>query len=412
MRRRVVTAWRSYRALDRRVWILAAIRAVNTMGLSLVMAFMAVYLVTDRGQPASLYGIVYLVANLCQSLSQGVAGELSDRIGRVRLMAGTLAVRALVIAALGLTVLTEAPILVIAAVIVLSSSLRGGFEPVAYAVVADVARPGERVAAYGLQRMGTNLGWAIGPATGGALAAVVPFGAVFFCAAPILLLASIAAARVREPARTSAAPPEDAFAAPHRRPPGLALFLGCALLFAVCHVQLFSTMALFATGPLVLDKAEVGLLFAVNGALVLLLQLPAVGLIDRLGAHRALPVGAALYLAAFAAFGAAGDLTGLALGVAVFTAGEVLLAPAQQALNADYGDPRRMGRAFGIFGTVQMLGVALAPVLGGAAFDAFAPSGPALWGTLAALPALMTAGYAALAWQRRRGHVDDTDRAH
>ena len=44
--------------------------------------------------------------------------------------------------------------------------------------------------AFGLQRMGTNLGWAMGPALGGLLSWVVPYGAVFFLAAAGMLIAA------------------------------------------------------------------------------------------------------------------------------------------------------------------------------------------------------------------------------
>lgn len=112
--------WRGYAQLDRRIWSIAGVRTINTMGLSLAMAFVAIYLVNERGTTAQLYGLMFLVANL----------------GRA-----------------------------IACTLVVSFTLRGCFEPVAYALVADVAKPQDRVLAFGLQRMGTNLGWAIGPAS-------------------------------------------------------------------------------------------------------------------------------------------------------------------------------------------------------------------------------------------------------
>ena len=43
--------------LDRRVWQMAFARAVNTMGLSLVMSFLGIYIVETRGYPAWVYGV-------------------------------------------------------------------------------------------------------------------------------------------------------------------------------------------------------------------------------------------------------------------------------------------------------------------------------------------------------------------
>src|SRR5690349_2826253 len=72
----------AYRGLDRRIWTLAAVRAVNTMGLSLVLSFMGIYLVTERGVSGFTVGAIYCVANVCQALANTYAGTLSDRIGR------------------------------------------------------------------------------------------------------------------------------------------------------------------------------------------------------------------------------------------------------------------------------------------------------------------------------------------
>src|SRR5262245_22703531 len=50
-------------SIDRRVWQMAFARAVNTMGLSLVMSFLGIYVVVVRGYPAWAYGLIALAAN-------------------------------------------------------------------------------------------------------------------------------------------------------------------------------------------------------------------------------------------------------------------------------------------------------------------------------------------------------------
>src|ERR1051325_5649413 len=87
--------------LDPRIWQMAFARAVNTMGLSLVMSFLGIYVVETRGYPAWIYGAICLVANLGQSWSNAWAGALSDRIGRRPLITNALFVRSVFIAILG-----------------------------------------------------------------------------------------------------------------------------------------------------------------------------------------------------------------------------------------------------------------------------------------------------------------------
>jgi MFS family permease len=406
-----------YQGLDRRIWMLALVRGINTMGLSLVMAFMAVYLVTERGISGSASGLLYFVANLGQALANGYTGPLSDRVGRRRMMVAALTSRAAIIALLGYLVLAHAPIWILAVVLIVSSSLRGGFEPVASAVVADVAPPDRRVAAFGLQRMGVNLGWVIGPSLGGLLAAHIDYGWVFFCAVPPILLSAVAIARLDEPrthsvasraASASLLPTSAALADSSRRPRGeLALLLGGALLFSVIHVQLFSTFPVYVASEVGLAPREIGLLYGVNGLAVLLFQVPAVALIAHLRNERALVIGPLLYVIAFVGVGAAGGAWTLGAAVLLLTIGEVVVTPAQQATVAELGDPSRLGRAFGVFGTMQMVGVAIAPLVGGLAYDHLRHRPLLMWACLAALPALLSLAYARFAWLRRRSTADN-----
>lgn len=398
--------WRAYAALDVRIWVMAGVRAISTMGLSLVMAFMAIYLVDGRGLSATLYGAIFLVANVVQSLTQGYAGEASDRIGRRRVITAALALRAVVVAGLGVAVLYDAHIVGIGAILVASSALRGCFEPVAYAFVADVAEPTQRVAAFGLQRMGTNLGWAIGPALGGFLALTVPYGEVFFCAAGALVVSALATTRIIDvpvaaAGETATVSLREAFAQALGRA-DVTVFLVGTFLVAVTHVQLFSTLSIFAAAELHLDNGDVGLLYTVNGIAVLLLQIPAVALIERVGVGRSLIAAPIVYAAGFVVFGASTGFELAAVAVFAITVGEVILAPAHQTAAVELGDPGRMGRAFGLLGTMQMLGVAVAPLIGGVIYDHLRHRHIAMWCVLAAIPVVLSLAFALLAAIRGR----------
>ncbi|HEY8147043.1 MAG TPA: MFS transporter [Kofleriaceae bacterium] len=404
---RAGSAARAYAGLDRRIWTLAAVRGANTMGLSLVLAFMGLYLVTERGVSGLHYGLIYFTANICQAATSTWAGQLSDRIGRRGLMVSTLVGRALVIATLGALVLVHAPVPLLAVVIVVSATLRGGFEPIASAVVADIARPADRVAAFGLQRIGINAGWAVGPALGGLLASVIDYGLVFFCAVIPLFISAIVMARLEEPPRDTAAPAADrislrAALADASSRGELMLLLLCALVFSTVHIQLFATLGLYAKGELGIDEAHIGLLYTINGVLVIALQVPAIALIRRLSPDRALVTGCLIYSTAFLWIGAADGPGLLRLAVVTATIGEVILTPAQESTVADLSDPARLGRAFGLYGTMQMIGVAFAPLLGGLIYDHLRHRPMAMWGTLAGLAFLLALGYARFGSLNRR----------
>jgi MFS family permease len=388
---------------------MAFARAVNTMGMSLVMSFLGIYVVETRGYPAWAYGLIALFANLGQSMSNAWAGNLSDRIGRRPLITTALFVRAGFIALLGTQVLLDAPLWTLGANMLVTSVLRGCFEPVAYALVADVVRDDQRVAAFGIQRMGTNVGWAVGPAAGGMLSLVMPYGAVFYFAAVGSVLAAFVTLRVVDPPRpaTAGAP------VPARDDLGTALREGLAdplmrmlllgtFLCALLETQMFSTLSIYLTTQLRLHTADVGLLYALNGLAVLALQVPALGLIRRLGIGVMLPWASFLDALGFALIGLASGFAGGAVSILVLTCAEVLFDPAQQAAIAEVADPARRGRAFGVVGFASMVGLAGAPLLGGRLLDALGSHHIALWLLISVIGAGQTACFIAFVRRRTR----------
>lgn len=366
---------------------MAFARAVNTAGLSLAMTFLAIYIVETRGYPAWLLGIVLLVANLAQSLSNAWAGNLSDRIGRRPLITGSLFIRSVFIAALGTQIMLDAPLWSLAVNMVFTSALRGCFEPVAYALVSDVVTADQRIAAFGLQRMGINLGWAIGPAVGGTLTLVIPYGAVFYVAAVGMIVAAVVTLYVKDPVERQqqhaehASELRDALADAWRTSRMQLLLIG-TFLAALLQTQMFSTFSIYMTDELGLHKADVGLLYTLNGAAVLCLQLPAVALVRRLGIATVLPWSSLVSALGFALVGLASGSAGGAIAMITITSAEVMLAPAHQTAIAEVADPKQRGRAYGVVGFAQMVGIAVAPLLGGILFDAVGQHHVAMWAVI------------------------------
>jgi MFS family permease len=392
--------------MDPRVWKMALARAVNTMGLSLAMTFLGIYVVGTRGYPAWMFGLVALAANLCQSWSNAWAGILSDRIGRRPLITGSLFVRSVVIAALGLQILLDAPLWSLALNMMASGALRGCFEPVAYALVADVARDDQRISAFGLQRMGTNLGWAIGPVLGGSLTLVMPYGAVFFVAAAGMIAAAIVTLTIADPVKSRPATGSEAAltrALGHAaRDPAMRLLLAGTFLAALVAMQMFATLSIYLTDELALTKADVGVLYGLNGVGVLLLQLPALAVVRRLGIARILPLSSLIEACGFALVGFAAGLPGAALAIFVITSAEVLFAPAHQTAIAEVADPAHRGRAFGVVGFAQLIGVAIGPLVGGVLLDTIgARHHVVMWALIAGLGAAQAACFTAFVRKRR-----------
>jgi MFS family permease len=384
-----------YRGLPRACWALALTRGVNTLGFSIVMPLMGLYLVKQRHLPGTTYGWIYLAAGIAAAFSQGIAGELSDRFGRRRIMVLALVLRAGNMVGLGLAVGAQASVHVLGGLVVLNGILRSTFEPAASAALTDHVPDAQRIAAFGLQRTVVNLSWSVGPALGGLLAAQ-RYDLLFFVSAPVLLLAALVAGRL-----------EDAPRAPvktERLTPGLIVeifrenpvFLrGLLLVFAGALLtnQLHSGLTLYLGKALGHPESTLFTVYTINGVLVVLLQGSAVSFIGRYGVAAAVTLGPVLYASAYFFFGLVDSFAWIAVGVAVLTFGEVIFSPALSDLAVYLGDPRRHGRSFGLFGLAQTLGISLGPMLGGGVFDLLGHHHVAMWTVISGLMLLVGLGW-------------------
>jgi MFS family permease len=185
------------------------------------------------------------------------------------------------------------------------------------------------------------------------------------------------------------------------RPRAFLTFLGFTLLMSILTTQLFSTMSVYAMTRLAIPERRFGLLYSVNGIMVVALQGPAVRFISRVGIRRALIIGPLIYAAGYMAVGVSTSFASLAVAVALVTIGELLTEPSEMCAAVALGDPARPGRAMGIFGLISSLGNSLGPGVGGVLYDHTRARPLALWWTIAGLGVIGSAGYNAI------GPIDD-----
>jgi MFS family permease len=390
------------RTLHPSVWALAAARMVVTAGYSMVMPFLAMHLAVERKVPWVVVGAIYFAAGGLGAASQWLAGELGDRLGRRPLMLGAMLLRAGNLAAMGLAIdhlptdraVPVGWVLVIAGLTVVNSMLRGFFDPVATALIADLVPPEARVTAYSLQRVGVNLGWAAGPAVA-TVAASVRYPTLFYACVPLTLLAAIAIANVREPAGGRS---DRAFTMAElltfARDRALLRYLLATLAFFVLQVQLYQTISIYAASVLHMSRGQVAALYTLNGVMVVLLQLPAVRAIQRLGTRRALVVGSLGYAVSYAAVGVAVGSATLLGCIAAVTLAEIVTSPAQQAAVTGLAPRGRTGAYTGLAGLCQVVGQSTGPLVGTTLLAALPPR--AAWFALALFGVAAAVGYRGL----------------
>ena len=251
--------------------------------------------------------------------------------------------------------------------------------------IASACPRRERLLGYGRLRVAVNVGWALGPALGGLMAersyALLFAVSAVACLACLGLLRWIVAEmpRLRPESRFSWR--ELASVTADRRFLG---FCGHVVLIAAVMMQLTVALAVHSARYAHLTEAQVGLLFTINGVIVVLTQTPVTRGLSRARLTSVLAVGCLLYAAGYGWTGFATNFALMAAAVAVVTLGEITVSPSLQTLAANLAPDRLKGRYLGFLGLALALGSACGPLLGGLGLQFLSPRWPAARSPIAA----------------------------
>ena len=187
---------------------LLVVNFIGTVGFSLVLPFL-VFLVTDWGGNAFVYGLAGATYSIFQLVGAPVLGRWSDRYGRRKILllsqAGTLVSWLVFLTAFGLpqsvffrvdSSVSGAFVVTLPLVVLILAraldGLTGGNVSIANAYVADITTEDERASSYGQMAVSSNLGFVLGPAIAGILGSTALGAALpVMAAAVISLLATV-----------------------------------------------------------------------------------------------------------------------------------------------------------------------------------------------------------------------------
>jgi MFS family permease len=390
------------------VWALGFVSLLMDVSSEMIHALLPIYLVTIMGASMEAVGMIEGIAEATASIVKVFSGALSDWLGRRKLLAAL---------GYGLSALSK-PIFPLAGSLGwvagarfldrVGKGVRGAPRD---ALIADIAPPEARGAAFGLRQALDTVGAFVGPLIAVALMAATAgaFRVVFWAAVvPAVLAVALLVAVVREP-RASRAP--DRARLPFS---GEAMRrLGPAYWLVVAIAALF-TLARFSEAFLVLRAQGLGLpvalaplTFVAMNLVYALAAYPAGILSDRFDRLTIATIGFVALIAAELALALAGGLAGAALGVALWGLHLGLTQGILSALVADAAPADQRGAAFGVFNLVSGVALLAASLAAGALWDAYGPRAPFFAGAAVALAALAALAVVARAaptlWARLGG---------
>jgi MFS family permease len=346
------------RGLPATFWYIFTGALVNRLG-GFVVPFLAIYLTKERHYTVAEAGYVVSLYGAGSFASGPVGGWLADRFGRRPTLAFALVASACAMLQLGFA---RNPWHVAFSTMLLGF-IGDLYRPAMQAAVADLVPQADRPRAYGYIYWAVNVGFAISAVLAGLLARRGYWILFAGDAVTTFLFALIVLARVPEtrPGDAHTQHLEGGFFAPWSD--GILVsFLAIQLIVAIIFYQgnVALPIDMRAHG---VDEAGYGMLVALNGVMIVVIQPFAVAWVPKQPRNLMLALGALLTGTGFGLTGLVGAPFGYAMSIVVWTLGEIVLSPISSALVADLAPPHLRGRYQGAFWTIIGLSSLFGPTL-------------------------------------------------
>lgn len=270
---------KSFSHLDRNIWILSLVMFINRSG-SMVLLFTSLYMTRELGFSMADAGLVMSCYGVGSVLGSYAGGWLSDRYRPYDVMIWSLLVSGAVL--FGLLVVKS--FYGLAAIIFLYAFTADVFRPANSKSIALFSNPENRTRSVSLVRLAVNLGFTVGPAIGGFIALYLGYYWLFvldalttFAAALILWRYLPRKERVKGPVENNVL--ADPSASAYRDLQYL-IFIFLVAVYATCFFQIFASVPQYFNKVCHYDEDTIGLLMALNGLVVVLVEMPFIQLMQ------------------------------------------------------------------------------------------------------------------------------------
>ncbi|KJQ53016.1 MFS transporter [Microbacterium sp. SA39] len=357
-------------------WLLSTV-AIQTLGRGMTLPFTIIYLHEVRGFDLGVSGALMSLIAITGLIVTGPGGTLIDRFGAHRvLIVGLLSMIA------GCALLAFATDAAVAAVAVILIGINFGVSwPGFNALIASVVDGEVRQQYFGVNFALVNLGIGVGGVIGGFFVDVhdpSTFTTIFLIDAatsliPLaLLLGPLRGVRMHSETDDAEDQTAGGYREILRRPAVLWLTLLTFISVFIGYGQLEAGFPAFARQVAEVSTQVVGLSFAVNTAVIVLLQFTVLRLISGKRRTRVMQVMALIWALSWVLLGATGFLPGTltaAVGViafmGVFAFGETMLQPTVPGIYNDLASDRSRGRYNAINSAAFQGGAILGPLVAG-----------------------------------------------
>jgi DHA1 family tetracycline resistance protein-like MFS transporter len=334
---------------------------IDILGFSILIPLMP-YFVKHFGAPDIVVGLLFAVFALCQFVGGPFWGNVSDRIGRKRVL-----IVSQIGATIGWTMLAFSPTIAWVFVARIIEGFSGGNISVTQAYVSDLVEPEKRGRAFGYIGAAFSAGLVFGPLAGGYLVAKYGFSMPFLLAAGLQVVTLIVTVLVLPESREAKADEKPATLGDIKMSlldPRVSPIMWQKLIFSLGLYGWFSVFTLVLQAQFGFDASASSYFFCAFGLTSVVFQIGVVGrLTDALGDRVTSNIGFSVLLVGFAIVPFAHAVPLAIAMVAFFSLGLSLVNATIPALLSANAPDNMRGTILGAASSLESVSGVFMPVL-------------------------------------------------
>lgn len=374
----------SFAGLQKDIYMLAMMMFLNRMG-TLIFPFLTLYTTQHLHFSMAQAGIATGCFGIGGFAGAYLGGILTDRIG-----AGSTMRLSLFMATILFFLLQYISVFwLFSLCCFLGSMFADLLRPAVMTCVKQFSTLETQTRALSLMRMAFNLGFAIGPAIAGYLILLFSYQVIFVADAVTCLLAFLFLVLLLKIPRITGniAASTSYNSSPYRDFPFLQLLLWFCLAL-IGFFQFMFTLPLYVKGPMQLDAGVVGSLFAINGAVVFILEMPLVHFVEqRFTPFQVITTGGLLiFLGIWMLWAIPMSLVGILLYLILISVGEIIMFPFLSTVALRRSSDHNTGQYMAAVSMLFSLSLVVSPIAGTHLVDHYGYS--LLWALMATITLL------------------------
>ena len=362
--KRIIQLYKNaFAGLSRPAWMLSLVMLINRSG-TMVLPFLGIYLTSSLGFDLEQTGIILSCFGIGSMAGSFLGGWLTDKFGHFYVQFLSLILGGVIFILLA----NVEGFYQMAGGILILSTIADSFRPANASSVSFYANPKNVSRAFSLNRMAINLGFSIGPAIGGLLAAI-SFKLLFVADGITCIVAGIffffyfRNIKGHEPKskrhEESTAKPKSAF-----RDKPFIIFTILTSCFAILFFQLFISLPLYYRDAYQLSEGRIGMLLALNGLVVFSMEMILVYILGKVARiHRLIFIGLLMVGAGFVVLNLFEGQIILVIGMLMLSIAEIFAMPFMVTFVVQRSDLQNRGSYMGLYSFAYAVGHVLSPIL-------------------------------------------------